>query len=259
MSTGMHDARHSRRPAGSLAAVASALLGLTGCQSLGSLSTAASMLVEVDVYKGPLGSGKATQLGELAAIFDQAEHKLARLVGIANALGECEYGLASAPYRGADDRADRQQLCDAAGRAESIRSKLSVFPGEPLFKDDARHWGLKKLNAAGAQILKYQAEQAAGALPSAAAASAAAAAAAVSTAVSASKPALGSAAETPEESLTKASETVKVTVMAASRLATDLKVEAFYWSESQIGCVTMNPRVRSLLVGYVNLASELAN
>ena len=49
------------------------------------------------------------------------------------------------------------------------------------------------------------------------------------------------------------------TVTEASRLATWLKVEAFYRAESQIVGVFSNRPQRSLLVGYLALASELAN
>ena len=199
------------------------------------------MLVEVDVYKGPLGSGKTVQLGELAAIFDQADHLLGLFVRNASAKGRCNGALAVDLSLGDIDKADRQQLCDAAVRADNIRDRLRLFPAALAPADDGRRERLKELNSAAAQILKYQAALAAGA----------SAATAASAAAASAPPQVATVAAAVKE--------INLAAMDASRLATQLKVEAFYWSESQIGRVTVDPTVRSLLVGYVNLASELAN
>lgn len=218
MTTDNNQASRLRRTAAHVASFVAALLGLAGCQSIGALSTAASMLVEVDVYKGPLGSGKTIQLGELAAIFDQADHMLGLFVRDATAV--CRDAQT--------DFADRQRLCDAAARAQAIRGPLSRFPS------DAR---LRELDDAAAKVLEYQEKVRAEGSPAAAA----------------------SAPGLPASEAAAAARKINRAAMEASRLATQLKVEAFYWSEVQIGRITRDSAARALLVGYVNLASELAN
>ena len=190
-------------------------LGLAGCHALGSLSTSASMLVEVEVYKGPLNSGKPVQLGELVAVFDSAEVLLQRFEDGAMKIGGC--GAQTTEH-------SSPELCAARTRSQEIRTQMMGFPAEPPGPNvpadrnhaAARTAALKELHAkaTGMQDLS-------------------------------------------------ASKTDKLavfdTISQAARIATQLKVEAFYWAESQIGGVVQDQRQRSLLVGYINLVSELGN
>ncbi len=174
---------------------ASCLLALSGCQAAG------SMLVEVDVYKGPLTKGKSVQFGELVGVVDEADALLTIFqTNAAPIAGSC------APPAGAEEK----QLCDAVGRARAIQKLLSAFP------DTNRDIALNKLNDAAAKVE------------------------------------LGTA--TPQDQRIIANAT-----MQATRIATQLKVEAFYWAESQIGQIPSRASIRSLLVGYINLVSELSN
>jgi hypothetical protein len=234
MSSVMHDMTRVERAVG-LAVIVAAGVALAGCQAMGSLSTAASMLVEVDVYKGPLGSGKTVQLGELAAIADQADYKLELFMRDAQKAGGCINDVAPDRRLGAEETADRQHLCDAGVRARDIRQKLKGFPAAPKENSDTRREQLLNLSRAAKDILDYQA---------------------LAAGTSAAPPASAASAASPAAS---ASTLVNGAVIDASRLATQLKVEAFYWSELQISRVATDPTVRSILVGYVNLVSELAN
>lgn len=191
----------------SAAVAAAALLALSGCQAVGGLATAASMLVEVDVYKGPLGKSKTVQLGELVAVFDEAEVLLTRFIDVGRVVAD-----------GLPMGMDRQQLVAAIGRAVDIRNQVAVG-----FRDGqgSREEGLASLNHAASVRLRLQ-------------------------------PASSTAIAEADGKLARAT-------VEATRIATTLKVEAFYWAESQIGGLPTDARMRSLLVGYINLASELAN
>jgi len=236
MSTCMRRMGRPGRPAAGMALLAVALFVLAGCQTTGALSTAASMLVEVDVYKGPLGSSKTVQLGELAAIFDQAAYKLDLFVRDADQVAGCSNGNAPDWGRGPAEVADRQHLCDARVRAYDIRRTLSAFPVPPdASTGEPRREQLKALSKEAAAVLQYQEQRAGTSAPASLAGSASAARARA------------------------ASANINMTVIDAVRIATQLKVEAFYWSELQIGRMIADPRVRSTLVGYVNLVSELSN
>lgn len=191
----------------STALAAAALLALSGCQAVGSLAAAGSMLVEVEVYKGPLGKSRTVQFGELAAVFDEADVLLGRFIVDGRAVAD-----------GLPIGTDRQQLVTAIARAIDIRSLV-----QRAFSDDEgnRDKGLTSLNLAAKIRLQ--------------------------------KPP-ATAKEVSDADAVLATATV-----AATRIATVLKIEAFYWAESQIGGLPANARMRSLLVGYINLASELAN
>lgn len=193
----------------STALAAAALLALSGCQAVGGLAAAGSMLVEVEVYKGPLGKSRTVQFGELAAVFDEADVLLGRFIVGGGAVA------ADLP-----DGTDKQQLVAAIGRAVEIRAQVKA-----AFRDGqgSRKEGLVELNkAASIRLQQHQ------------------------------PPASVTAVVAADAVLAKAT-------FEATRIATALKIEAFYWAESQIGGLPANARMRSLLVGYINLASELSN
>lgn len=186
----------TRLRVGAVLAAAMAVL-LSGC---GTLSTSASMLVEVDVYKGPLTKSKTIQFGELVAVFDEASVILDNFSAAGKAL------VLQGP-----EHANR--LSTAIGRADDLNKLVKSFPAGD------RNEALRTLNAAAANL---------------------------------------SAAPGSAERLA-AEKTLADAKTQATRIATALKIEAFYWAESQIGGLPTDARVRSMLVAYINLASELAN
>lgn len=186
------------------------LLILAGCQGAG------SMLVQVDVYKGPLAKTKTVQLGELAAVFDEGNALLEIFVKNANALMKnlCE------PTRPQAGAVECQQLADAIRRAGKIKQQFSsAFAGN--------------VNKALPELF-----QAAGVI------------------TRSDRSRLTDAAL---EAYDDAASKIDDATFEFTRIATQLKVEAFYWAELHIAQIPTHPAIRSLMVGYVNLASELSN
>lgn len=184
------------RLAGSAGAVLVTLSALVaGCH------TAGSMLVEVDVYKGPLTKTKTVQFGELIGVFAEAEAMMTDFVKAAE---------------GASQRCkpDCHELDVMKKRAEALLTLLKQSnPGDEQ---------LKTLRAIADKLERYDDS--------------------------------GSNALNDAERGTLSRVTQKATTVA-----TQMKVQAFYWAESQIGGIAESRDFRALLVGYSNLISELSN
>jgi hypothetical protein len=67
--------RMSDRSLPALAGLLACMIGLTACGNT-TLSTAASMRVEVEVYKGPLSRDPESQIGEYMAALDEASEAM---------------------------------------------------------------------------------------------------------------------------------------------------------------------------------------
>ena len=168
---------------------------------LGGCSTAGSMLVEVDVYKGPLGKTKSVQLGEVAAIFQEAVPMLEFHEGLVG-----KYDCTNNP-----DPSGCQLLGNITSRSASVRcdmvrfisSLVNTVPGLSVRPKDLESCSIAGNGGSGKEMKQWAED--------------------------------------------------------ATRIATRLKVDAFYFAEAQIGMFPNDPVARYTLVGFINVMSELSN
>lgn len=195
------------------AGIACLMLGLAAV--LGGCSTAGSMLVEVDVYKGPLGKEPELQYAELLAIFEEAIPLL-----------EFHEGLAQSYWLERDCLGSRESGCALIGevrkRIRSIRCEMSLF-----------YAGFRRRQS----VLLGNYEDFEGCPMTG----------------------QGTAVVVGNLNILNKNELYEKMAEEATKLATRLKVEAFYFAEAQIGAFPSQPRARYLLVGFVNLMSEMSN
>lgn len=195
------------------AGIACLMLGLAAV--LGGCSTAGSMLVEVDVYKGPLGKEPELQYAELLAIFEEAIPLL-----------EFHEGLAQSYWLERDCLGSRESGCALIGevrkRIRSIRCEMSLF-----------YAGFRRRQS----VLLGNYEDFEGCPMTG----------------------QGTAVVVGDLNILNKNELYKKMAEEATKLATRLKVEAFYFAEAQIGAFPSQPQARYLLVGFVNLMSEMSN
>lgn len=195
-------------------------LVLAGCH------TAGSMLVEVDVYKGPLGKKKTVQFGELVALFAESEALLSTYADNADAVKQqvCPSVM--------NYTMDCVAVDEVIHRAKMMSSLFQVF----LEARDGKPPALRIAEAAAvmeqARLPRPPKDEP---IPS------------------------PKAVKNAQADLKTAHDTFMEAVLEATNIATQLKIEAFYRAESQIAHFPQDQRIRSLLVGYTNLTSELSN
>lgn len=167
-----------------LAAPVAAFL-LAGC-------AAGSMLVEVEVYKGPLGKTKTVQTGELFAVVDKS---ISLIEG----------------FHGSFQQTRRELGCgDKLALVECHHIDAMEFNANELARN------LRKVQDTAQERRSMLLRR------------------------------------------TNPAETQGI-IVEATRVATQLKIESFFWAESQIARVSTRQRFRALLVDFINLTSELSN
>lgn len=223
---------------------------LSGC---GSLSTGASMRVEVEVYKGPLSKEPEVQLGEVFGLVDE----LCRSLGTYDA--SLFRVVDDLPRPGKDKPLPRgapvlcEGLLDATGPAAATTAATtptSVAWCEPyLAVRDAEDNEACHLAAQLHDDVVQLQISAQGVMPTSAY---------LRQTVSAGVQ-RGSASSAPGPARIILTPHTLAAATEAAKLATQLKLKAMYRVESDAVTRNRNRRLRTLSTGFINLTSEFAN
>lgn len=244
-----------------------AVLGLAACEISNPFTTAGSLRVEVEVYKGPLSKEPAVQWGELTGLIDEAA---IALTNISDGI------LVAAAHTGALEQ--RSEFCETAGAGlkidphqrsntlTSVRSRVHTRTvGKPCkdgkFEDHDtyRFWcaspsmqrslhGLTPDGFVGCLILAQLHDDVKVAL------------------TQVTELQLKAKTENLHEVKGNDTDTIKNTILqyrivleGTSKLSAQLKAKALYWAETHASAAPGGRMVRNAMTNFANLASEYSN
>lgn len=209
---------------------------MAGCAS-NPLSTAGSLRVEVEVYKGPLSKNKRSQLGELVGVFFEAEKALHLFMQNLNQSREAAICAAGCNQRAcAPADSDCHYLAGVMDDAAELMQLTQLWiynQAYPDYQPNYRRQGRHQIPGSALQwyhseFLPYWEKR--------------------FTDTAEAKAAL-------RPILRKASKHITTAAELASRFSN----KAFYWANAQIGQPINDPDIRRSITGFTLLASEYSN
>ena len=244
-----------------------AVLGLAACGTSNPFSTAGSLRVEVEVYKGPLSKEPAVQWGELTGLIDEAAIALTNisdgiLVAAAHT-GALEQRSDTSKTGGAGLKIDPHQRSDKETSARSrVHTRTVGKPskdGKLKEHDKYKYWcaspsmqrslhGLTPDGFVGCLILAQLHDDVKVAL------------------TQVTELQLKAKTENLHEVKGNDTDTIKNTILqyrivleGTSKLSAQLKAKALYWAETHAAAAPGDRMVRSAMTSFANFASEYSN
>ena len=238
-----------------------AVLGLAACEISNPFTTAGSLRVEVEVYKGPLSKEPAVQWGELTGLIDEAAIALTNIsdgihVAAANT-GALEQRSEFCETAGAGLKIDPHQRSDKETSARSrVHTRTVGKPskdGKLIEHDKYKYWcaspsmqrslhGLTPDGFVGCLILAQLHDDVKVALERVTK--------------------LHAKSTKVDQNLSKVTETImryRIVLEGTSKLSAQLKAKALYWALTHASVAPGGRMVRNVMTNFANFASEYSN
>jgi hypothetical protein len=246
------------------------LIGQTSCETLSTFSTASSIRVEVEVYKGPLSKDTTTQWGELTGLINESSQAFQSfndsLVSVAAYEGylqrtprsndpskgnscssdDCNHpdlevnpNMPITEYKGRDTRVVESK----SYRSSSSEKGLKWCSGEKLH--DSLHHSISPSNFTGCMMLAQMYNDVRKMITKANKLQ--------SDITNYTPPKIDSNITTTEK------QKVEGIVRSVAEYSMQLKAKAFYWAEAHVPSAPPKRSIRIIMAGIANAASEYSN